>query len=184
MLSLANVDPDSNRFQKHLVPEKSSIVRSLLRRAGEWGKCDSMFYSRFLTVALVVGAIVLSLFNTISYLLEIPLKILLNVVHIYPKKLVEDFVVGITCALRSFLFVSFGITFLVAGVLFPKVVFSYFAPNTIETPLTQLYFLKESLKEEKVKLEKIEEENQRLIEALSKNADYQNELEKKLNLKR
>lgn len=169
-----NIEMQSNIFQKYLIPEESHWVRTVLQKAGEWGKSPSILYSRVLTVALAVCAVILSLLNTISYILEIPIKILLNIIHLHPLNLITEFINDISSALRSFFFVSFGVTFIIAGVLFPAVVFPYFAPEDPKNSYRSLQNENLKLKDRMQKIETQIHDLEILRESLIKHSDAQN----------
>lgn len=156
-----NVETQPNIFQRYLIPEESHLVRIVLQKAGEWGKSKNIFYSRILTVVLAICAVIFSLLNTICYLLQTPVKMLLNIIHLNPLNLIEEFIIDIGSALSSFLFVSFGATFIVAGILFPAVVFPYFSPENTKKSYSQLKYeyqvLKEKYKEQGRELETLRE---------------------------
>jgi len=135
--SIAALETQGNVFQKYLIPPESKIVIFLMQKAGELGKNKNFFKSRVFSVALVVAAVVLSFFNAISYLLQIPVKLLLNICRFDPVSFVKNFVEDLSSFARSVVFVSLGVTFVVAGFLFPAEVFSHFAPEEESEALSQ-----------------------------------------------
>ena len=134
-------------FQRHLVPESSDWVRFCLQNAGKFSTGDNFFTSRVYSVACAVAAVVFAAFNMISYTLRAPLRVLLNIVEFSPLKALIDLVSDVRDAVLSFLIVSLGVTFVVAGLIFPAPIFTNFAPECIETLQSQIGDLKQSLKE-------------------------------------
>lgn len=116
------------------------LVRYCMQKAGIYGSHSNFFYSHIVSVAFAAGAVAMSFFNTISYFLRAPFNIILNVVQFNPIGAVVGLISDCTNVIRSLVFVSLGVTFIVAGLLFPKAIFSHFAPeyyNDLETRLRE-----------------------------------------------
>jgi len=122
----------SNFIQRNLIPEDSHYVRYVMQKAAHFGTHDNLLIAHGVSVAFAVLAVALSVFNAISYLLQTPVKILLNIVQFNPIGLVAHPVIDISSCLKSLLFVSLGVTFVVAGFLFPAALFTHFSPEYYE----------------------------------------------------
>lgn len=120
---------DPTFIQRNLIPEKSRYVRYVMQKAADFGSSDHFFYAHVVSVGLAVAAVVMSAFNALSYLLQTPVKILLNIVQFNPLGLVTNFVMNLGDVAKSLLFVSLGVTLVVAGVLFPAPIFKHFSPE-------------------------------------------------------
>lgn len=120
---------DPTFIQRNLIPEKSRYVRFVMQKAADFGSSSNLFYAHVVSVGFAVAAVVMSAFNAISYLLQTPVKILLNIVQFNPLKLVANFVVNLGDVAKSLLFVSLGVTLVVAGFLFPAPIFKHFSPE-------------------------------------------------------
>ncbi len=127
-----------NLFQRYLIPSDSKWVGRCMQKADSFGKTSDFIYSRVLSGALVTVAVAMSFFNAISYVLQIPFKALLNVVRFNPVDLVLDIGRDITNVIRSYAFVMIGIYLIVLGFLYPKQVYSHFAPEYVENTLEKL----------------------------------------------
>ncbi len=160
----------ANPFQKHLIPSESRWVRYVMQKAGEFSRYDNFFTSRALSVACAIAGVVLSLFNTISYLLQAPIRIILNIVTFSPIKLTTDFIQDLVNGALSFAFVSLGVTFVISGLLFPEPIFTNFAPENEET-------LSGKLEETENDLSTKEKEIEKLVRALNVLSDRVEELE-------
>jgi|GEM_PF-2714032 len=127
--ALVPTDSGANVFQKYLIPEESKWVRFSMLKAGEFANRSNFFLSHFLSVGCAIAAVAMSFFNALSYLLQIP--------FIIPLKIVQFDLIGIATGIsydligvaKSIVFVSMGATFVVAGVLFPREIFTHFAPE-------------------------------------------------------
>ncbi|NGX45320.1 MAG: Chromosome partition protein Smc [Chlamydiae bacterium] len=120
-----------NFFQRHLVPADSTLVRGAMRQAAEWSLEDNPVVRHLVSTAFAVAAVALSLFKTISYLLQLPVKILLNVVRFDPIALVLDFAQSLSDTGRSLLMAAFGATYVIGGMLFPEEVYGFFKPAVV-----------------------------------------------------
>lgn len=123
---------NTNFIQRNLIPEDSCNVRYVMQQAAYYGSSDTLVVAHFVSIAFAVVAVAMSALNTISYLLQAPIKILLNVVQFNPFGLVADFFLDVGDVARSALFVCLGLTLVVAGFLFPKPIFTHFSPEYYE----------------------------------------------------
>ncbi|NGX60221.1 MAG: hypothetical protein KR126chlam3_01390 [Chlamydiae bacterium] len=153
------IKSNANFFQKNLIPEKSNLVRYCMYKAGVFASHSNIFYAHFASVGCAIAAIAISFFNMLSYFLQPPFKILLNIVQFSPIKSVKNLFFDIANGVQSLVFVSMGMTFVVAGSIFPKAIFTYFAPEYYQT-------LKErnqhEIERNKRKISRLEEENNEL----------------------
>lgn len=120
---------EPNFFQKKLIPEESRNVRYLMIKAAYFSSSEHLFVAHFVSVTLAVAAVALSAINVLSYLLRIPIKILLNVVQFCPLRLFVDLAQDFVNVARSLLFVSLGVAIIVVGFLLPQPFFSSLAPE-------------------------------------------------------
>lgn len=169
MQSASSVLPQSNFFQTYFIPTESLLVRGLMQKAGEYSLSNDLYYKHLASVACAVCAVAFSFFNAISYLLQIPLKIPLNIVRFDPMSLFLDPVWDLSNCLRSILFVTFGVTYVAWGILRPSTAFPFFAPpkekslEEINQELaTQLYKAQEAnaklrnqMEEDSIKMDRI-----------------------------
>lgn len=133
------VESQANVFQKYLIPEKSSMVRSCMKDAAAYGKSSNFFYAHFVSIAFATTAIALSFLNTFSYIFSAPLRIPMEIVQGNLRGVMMGPLEDITNSIRSFVFVAVGITLVMLGFLFPQIL-SHFAPeysNTLEDRLRQ-----------------------------------------------
>ena len=167
MLNAAPVKNDlqPNLVQKYFIPDESLKVRYCMLKAAQFGNSDRFFSAHFLSVACVLTAVVFSLFNSFSYVLQIPCKILLNIAQFTPIFIIPSIISDLKSCALSLLFVSLGVTFVVAGCLFPKVIFTHFAPEFCETYETRLRNENELLKDQinHLKTENEDKENKLFI---------------------
>lgn len=119
----------SNLFQRYFIPTESEKVNWLVQKAGTYALSSDVFYKRVISVAYAIAAVALSFFNAISYLLQIPLKLPLNIVRFDLINFVLDPFKDLNSCLRSLLFVTFGMTYIAWGVLTPETAFPFFAPT-------------------------------------------------------
>lgn len=138
---------EGNIFQKYLIPPDSKWTRVVMQKAGDYATKGNFVTSRVVCVSLTICAIAFSFFNMISYFLEAPIKILLNVVRFNPVDLVTDFIGDLVSIIRSWTFVGLGVTFVVAGLLFPQEIFAKFAPEYEISMQDQLVLYAERLEE-------------------------------------
>lgn len=141
------ISSEANIFQKYLIPSQSHYVRFSMQKAGVFANRSNFFFSHFLSVGCAIAAIALSFFNTFIYLLQAPFRVLLHVVQLSPFRAIFGFLEDLTNVARSLVFVSMGTTFIVAGLFFPKAVFSHFAPEYYDS-------LEERLDHENARLRK------------------------------
>lgn len=132
------VESEANVFQKYLIPSESRYVRYCMQKAGIYGNRPNFFYSHIVSVAFAIAAVVMSFFNALSYFVRIPLSILLNIVQFEPIGVVIGLINDCTNVIRSLVFVALGVWFIVAGLLFPKPIFFYFAPEYCDSLETRL----------------------------------------------
>ncbi len=121
------VSSEPNMFQTYLIPEKSHYVRWLARKAGEASLSDSGLEKRCLSIIYAITAVVISIFNTFSYFLQIFIKIPLNVVRFDPCAILFDPFKDLTRCMLSLVFAAFGVTYIFWGFVKPEV-FLFFAP--------------------------------------------------------
>ena len=170
-----------NVFQRYLIPFDSKKVCYLVDKAKDFGCSRNFFYAHFISIALTITAIVFSFFNAISYLLQAPVRILLNVIRLDPLNLLRNFLEDIIDVIRSLFFVSLGISLVVSGFLFPKTIFPYFAPNCNEEEY------KDALKKQIYQLENSEKKaseacavaNEIISDLLNENQRLEKELKNK-----
>lgn len=170
----AEIDSHYTFWQKSLIPAESVLVRSAMRQAAKWGGSDNFFYSHFLSVACAVCAVVFSFFNGLSYILQIPFKLVLNILRFSPLQAVIDPFLDLRSGSLSFLFVSFGITFIVAGTLFPGPIFTFFAPEYFDSKEEKLEHLNNQLQKENTALSGLNEDRAKKIESAAQYLDKQN----------
>ena len=177
----AKIDSEVNFFQKHLIPPESKWVRFMMHKAGVYS-CEGNFVSsRLFSVMSAICAIGMSFFNALSYFLQAPIKILLNIVNFNPIGVVRDFISDLTNVIRSMIFVSLGLTFIVIGLFLPQAIFTHFAPEYDVTPEAKLLSENEILKK---KLESEEElrtkASQKTEKSLSILSNHIQELKKEI----
>lgn len=164
-LFLMTSDVGANIFQKYLIPEESRLIRFCMQKAGLYSESPYFFYAHFVSVGFAVVAVAMSFFNIISYILQIPLKLILRVVQFDPFGIVTGLMTDASQVMKSIVFVSLGATFITAGLLFPKPIFTHFAPEYYET-------LEIRLQKEKTLLQKkivsLEEEYKHLMHMMEK----------------
>jgi hypothetical protein len=134
-MTLAPVAAKSNPnlIQTSLIPEESRNVRYLMIKAKDFSSSENPLVAHLIPAILAAGSVALSAINALSYLLQAPIKILLNIVQFRPLGFFVDFAQDLTNLARSLLFVSLGATLIVAGILFPKPIFTHFAPEYYES---------------------------------------------------
>ena len=169
----ASTENAPNPFQKHLIPSESRWVRYVMKKAGDYSRYDNFFTSRALSVACAIAGVVLSVFNIITYLLQAPIRVILNIVTFSPIKLTTDLVQDLVNGALSFAFVSLGVTFVIAGILFPEPIFTNFAPANEETLLGKL-------EQQEGELEEMKQTNEKLLRALNVMSEKVEELEGEL----
>lgn len=119
----------ANLFQKYLIPAESKWVRMLMEEADSLSQSSIPLVARLASVVAVAVATFFSLLNSASYALQIPIKILLNVVRFDPLSLGVDLAKDVASVFRSLAFVAVGVSLVIAGPFFPKELFSHFAPS-------------------------------------------------------
>jgi len=124
---------EPNVFQRYLVPLESSWVRGTMCQAADSAQSENILVRHVVSTACAVAAIALSTFKTISYMLQIPFQLLLNIVRFDPAGLVFDFARTLSNATRSLLMAAFGATYIASGILFPEEVYGFFKPVSIQT---------------------------------------------------
>lgn len=159
------VSPEFDFIQRNLIPQESLYVRSSMNQAAKMGARDNFFTSRLYPLPFVVAALALSFFNTLSYLLQIPFEILLDVARFQPLRVLTDPVVGLINVARSFLFVGLAVPLIVSAALFPKDVLSRFAPDAIYAGEERLLRENEQLKKKIEKLKEKREKDLAIIES-------------------
>ena len=172
------IESEANIFQRHLIPEESRLVRYSMQQAGIYGSRTNVFYAHFVSVGFATTAVAMSFFNAISYFLQIPFRIVLKMVQFNPPGAAIALVEDATNVVKSLVFVSLGATFITAGLLSPKAIFTHFAPEYYDT-------LEERLKQEnslnQKKIARLEEElskaNQSLDRASFKLEEQRKELD-------
>jgi len=137
-MSVAAASPNMNFIQRNLIPEDSCNVRYLMQQAAYYGSSESVLVAHFVSVSFAVFAVAISAINAASYLLQAPIKILLNVVQLNPLGMISDFFLDIGDLGKSLLFVSLGLTLVVSGFLIPGPIFGYFSPEYYEPLETRL----------------------------------------------
>lgn len=123
-----------NFFQLYFIPKESWKVRWLVQQAGGFAQSPHFPIRHFLSSACAAAAVALSFFNALSYLLQIPFKIPLNIVRFDPLRLVLDPFSDLGNCLRSFIFALFGTTYIFWGILMPETTFPFFAPPAEKLP--------------------------------------------------
>lgn len=126
-------ESEANVFQKYLIPPNSCGVRWAMQKAGEYGTSENFIQAHITSVAFAISAVVMSFFNALSYFLLIPCYILVDVFSFSPIALFTDIFTGIANSIQSWVFVSLGVSFVAAGLLFPDATFSHFAPEYYQT---------------------------------------------------
>ncbi|MBS0629937.1 MAG: hypothetical protein JSS30_06945 [Verrucomicrobia bacterium] len=169
-MSAVAVESNTNFIQRNLIPEESRNVRYAMQKAAHFGSSSHPFVSHVVSVAFAVMAVVMSAFNAISYLLQAPIKILLNIVQFNPVAVFTDFAMDIGDLAKSLLFVSLGVTLVVAGFLFPGPIFNEFSPEYYE-PLEVR--LEQQLEQAKAKYEELEEKYHKLQELNARRLDIE-----------
>lgn len=165
MTSPAAVSPEFDYIQRYLLPAESKSVRYCMQKASEMSEREDFVTRRLFSVPFVIASIALSFFNAISYLLQIPFIILLNVVRFAPLRLVTDPAIDLINVARSLLFVGMGIPLALAGLIFPKDVFSRFAPDAIEAGEERLVHENKNLQKRIQELEVKIAQDKKLIDA-------------------
>ncbi len=163
-----------NFFQRTLVPADSSLVRGAMREAAKHGTSDNILVRHVVSTAFAVASVALSILNTISYLLQIPVKIVLNIVRFDPKGLVFDFAQSLSDTARSLLMGAFGATYVIGGILFPEEVYGFFKPAVIKTA-------EDALGKKQKELETALEDNKSLQENADQFLKKAKEIEAELN---
>jgi len=152
---------EANSFQKYLIPEESMVVRYCMLKAGTYANRSNPFLAHFVSVGFAAASVAISAFNTISYTLQLPFKLLFHVAQFNPYRAILGVGEDLVNTAKSLVFVSMGMTFVVAGILFPKPIFTHFAP---------LYYgslevrLEAELEQEKAENERLKSE----VDALTK----------------
>lgn len=154
-VDVQNSADDVNLFQRYLIPTESRWVRFTMMKASECAREGNIFTSRVYSVALAIGAVVMSFFNAVSYLFGMPFRFGLHIFHFDPFNAFVDLGEDVTAVLRSLVFVSLGVTFVVAGLLFPEAIFTHFAPEDEGNEKERLQQEIERLAEENKELEKM-----------------------------
>ena len=154
-------------FQKYLipVPEESYYICVVMTKAAQCAKSDHFLKAHGASALLATIAVAMSVFNTFSYLLQIPFKVVLNVLALTPHYIIPTLLNDSKNVVLSFVFVCLCSTFIVAALLTPKI-FTNFAPYV---PKTREQILEERLKkteEEKKELKNEGTLKQTVIEHL------------------
>jgi len=170
MLAPAAAKSNLNLLQMNLIPEASRNVRYLMIKAKDFSGSENVLVAHLIPAILAATSVALSAINALSYLLQAPIKILLNVVQFRPMGLFIDFAQDLTNLARSLLFVSLGATLIVAGLLFPKPIFTHFAPEYYQS-LTE---------RQKNELDQKEEENNKLGGEIEKANQFKGDLRRVL----
>ena len=169
-------DLGSNIFQRHLIPPDSLNVRYVMQKAGEFGNRDNLFYAHVASVSMAIVAVALSFFNAFSYALRTPFNLVVNILSFSPVKMAEDLVGDLTGMAKSMVFVSLGVTFVVAGVLFPGAIFTHFAPEYSDCIEVRL---KNELKGQRKEMLALKAENKKLKEQIDDQSIIIQQIEKK-----
>jgi hypothetical protein len=138
--------PEANFFQQYLIPEDAKWVRYAMLKAGEFSVRSSPLLSHVASTACVVAAVVLSTFNAFSYLLQIPLSLPLKLVQFDLVGFVQSPIANLISAVQSVVMFSLGPTLVTVGLLFPKELFTHFAPEHYLSLEQRLQQENESLK--------------------------------------
>lgn len=160
-MSVAAVE--ANSFQKYLIPEESMVVRYCMQKAGAYANRSNPFLAHFVSVGFAVAAVALSAFNTFSYALQLPFKLLFHIAQFNPYRAVFGVAEDLINTTKSLVFVTMGMTFIVAGTLFPKPIFTHFAPlyySSLEVRLEA------ELKQEKAENERLKSEVDKLTKGM------------------
>lgn len=120
---------NTNFIQRNLIPEDSRYVRYFMIKAADFGCSENLLFAHVVSVSCAVFAVALSAFNSISYLLQVPAKIILNIFRLNPIRAVTDFVGDLSDMAKSLLFVSLGVTLVAAGLFLPAAIFTHFCPE-------------------------------------------------------
>lgn len=174
----AKVDLGSNVFQRHLIPPDSLNVRFVMQKAGEYGNSTNIFYAHVVSVGFAIVAVALSFFNAFSYALRTPFNILVNVLSFSPIQVVKDLAGDLTGVAKSMVFVSLGVTFVVAGVLFPQAIFTHFAPEYSDTVEVRL---RNELEKERKEKQELKTENKHLKDQIEDQSIIIQQVGKKKN---
>ncbi len=131
---MSNIAPQGSNshatfYQRYLIPKESKNIRYALQKAKECGGSDNLLCAHVLSVSCTIGAVAMSFFNMLSYLLRSPFRLLGNVVQFSPLRSLTDFAADLRDTCRSALFVPVGISLAVAGFCFPGAIFTCFAPE-------------------------------------------------------
>ncbi len=164
MSAVAAKSNNTNFIQRNLIPEESRNVRYVMQKAAYFGNSDNLLVAHLVSVAFVVMAVAMSAFNAVSYLLQAPIKVLLNIVQFNPLGVITDLVQDLGDVAKSLLFVSLGVTLFVVGFLIPGPIFNLFSPEYYE-PLEvrlelQLEEANQKLEEFEAKYNKLKELNE------------------------
>lgn len=154
---------EANSFQKYLIPEESMVVRYCMQKAGTYASRSNPFLAHFVSVGFAVAAVAISAFNTISYTLQLPFKLLFHVAQLNPYRAVFGVAEDIVNTAKSLVFVTMGMTFIVAGILFPKPIFTHFAPLYYSSREVRL---ESELKQEKAESERLKSEVDKLSKGM------------------
>ncbi len=154
---------EANSFQKYLIPEESMVVRYCMQKAGVFANRSNPFLAHFVSVGFAVAAVAISAFNTISYMLQLPFKILFHVAQFNPYRVVVGAAQDLVNTAKSLVFVTMGVTFIVAGTLFPKPIFTHFAPLYYSSLEVRL---KSDLKQEQAENKRLQKEVEKLTKAM------------------
>jgi hypothetical protein len=159
------VNEASTLFQKFFIPANSIWVRRAMKHAALYSQEEGFFYSRCVPVSLAIVAVAFSAINALSYLLQAPVRILLNITCLNPIALVEDMLEDLWSFARSLVFVSLGVTFVAAGLLFPVPIFAYFAPDSSEPYEVRLEIENKDLREKNAYLEQeLDQMKEKMVE--------------------
>lgn len=157
----------TNFYQNYFIPQKSEWVRFLVHKAGEYALEEGVFYRRIASVACAITAVAFSFFNTLSYLLQVPFKLPLNIVRCDLISLLLDPIRDLNNCVRSLLFATFGVTYVAWGILMPSTAFPYFAPPAKRDLAKENQLLLNRLTEAQqanLELERNKEELQEILE--------------------
>ncbi len=150
-----------NLLQTSLIPEESRNVRYLMIKAKDFSSSENLLVAHLIPAILAAASVALSAINALSYLLQAPFKILLNIVQFRPLGFFLDFAQDLSNLARSLIFVSLGATLVVAGLLFPKPIFTHFAPEYYQSLPERLKYERDQKLEENKNLgSEIERSNQ------------------------
>ena len=137
LMETSSAVSQGNFFQRNLVPDESNLVRWVMQNAAEAASSDSYPVSRVLSVAYAISAVVISFFNTFTYLLVTSCRILENVIQFEFSNAFWVLGSGLCDTTRSFILGTLGVIYVVAGAAFPEAIYGVFCPSKLPPTVAQ-----------------------------------------------